>query len=45
MIKCGVLSCKHNDDCKCCLKQIEVCSCNGCKCCKENTMCNSYDKK
>ncbi len=45
-IGCSVHDCKHcdcdNDKCK--LKEIKVCNC-GCEACKENTICDSYQKR
>ena len=44
-IKCNVESCKHNDcDSKMCLlDEIKVGTCNGCTCCKDDTICNSFE--
>lgn len=45
-INCNVHDCRHCD-CdkdKCNLKEIKVCNCEGCGC-KENTICDSYEKR
>ncbi|MBU5451389.1 DUF1540 domain-containing protein [Acetivibrio sp. MSJd-27] len=44
-LNCDALNCKHNEDCRCSLSEIDVCRCDNNVCSCDQTCCGSFEEE